>query len=100
VEVVDDFVGVDLPLSYLVLFVEVDVDAFRQDHLYVAVQVVHHRELERRGEDLLHQLADVLDLLLAVPVSTSDLHNCYFTFDPLESFYSLIRSAASSFLEE
>lgn len=98
-KIIDDLIGIDLPLGYLVLLVEIDVNAFGQDHLDVAVEMMDHCELEGRREDFLDQLADVLDFLLPILVLPANLSQTIPTFDPFASFYSLNRSTTSSLLE-
>lgn len=50
VEIMDNLIWIDLPFCDAIAVVIVDMDALREDHLDIAIDMVDYRELERRGE--------------------------------------------------
>ena len=83
VEIVYDFIWIDLPFSDLVFSVVIDDNSLGKHHFYITVLMMDYCEFEGSWEDFLDNFAYILYLFFSILVSPGYLHRNYVTLSPL-----------------
>lgn len=82
VEIVNDFIRIDLPFSYLVFSVVIDDDSLGKYHFYITVLMMNYCEFERSWKDFLDNFSHILYLFFSIFVSPGYLNRNYITLSP------------------
>ena len=91
-EVMNSFRWIYSPLCDLISFGVVYLNSLRSKHLYISVEVMYDCEFEWCRKSLAKYLAYIFIFYFTVLVFSSYLRFKIITFEPFESFCSLISS--------